>query len=159
MLTQQILGKLSPCQSLLVGEFGCQRWFDSAPGESLRQHRQGVSHIDHGIQAGAEKIGCAHDQDPPESNSLHNVSRKIWCTAFTKTSEDSCGFLGFCRVDYRITRQSGSHARLTCEYPVQHHVTVPLHDPLRVGTLAGVLAAVADAHSLSREELLQKLLG
>ncbi len=28
MLTQQILGKLSPCQSLLVGKFGCQSLFD-----------------------------------------------------------------------------------------------------------------------------------
>ena len=99
MLTQQILGKLYLRWSLLAGEFSCQRLFDSAPGKSLRQHRQGVSHIDHGVQAGAEKIGCAHDQNPPEINSSYNVYREIWCTAFTKTSEDSCGFPGFCRAD------------------------------------------------------------
>ena len=63
------------------------------------------------------------------------------------------------KLDYVATRQSGSHVRLTCNVPTQHHVTVPNHDPLRIGTLAGILAAVADAHHMTRDELLQKLFG
>lgn len=63
------------------------------------------------------------------------------------------------RFGYTTTRQTGSHVRLTCESPAQHHVTVPLHDPLRIGTLAAILAAVADAHGLTRDELLQSLFG
>lgn len=63
------------------------------------------------------------------------------------------------KLGYAPTRQTGSHVRLTCESPVQHHVTVPMHDPLRIGTLAGILAAVAEAHQLTRDELLQKLFG
>ena len=63
------------------------------------------------------------------------------------------------KFDYSPTRQTGSHVRLTCESPVQHHVTVPMHDPLRIGTLAAVLTAVADAHGLTRDELLQRLFG
>jgi predicted RNA binding protein YcfA (HicA-like mRNA interferase family) len=39
-------------------------------------------------------------------------------------------------LGYRQTRQTGSHVRVTCDAPRQHHVTIPLHDPLRVGTLA-----------------------
>jgi phage protein D len=39
----------------------------------------------------------------------------------------------------------------------EHHVTVPNHDPLRVGTLSAILAAVAAHHGLSRNELLQTL--
>ena len=62
-------------------------------------------------------------------------------------------------LGYSATRQTGSHVRLTCEQPAQHHVTVPLHDPLRIGTLAAVLAAVADEHGLTRDELLQRLFG
>ena len=62
-------------------------------------------------------------------------------------------------LGYSATRQTGSHVRLTCEQPAQHHVTVPLHDPLRIGTLAAVLAAVADKHGLTRDELLQRLFG
>ncbi len=62
-------------------------------------------------------------------------------------------------LGYRPTRQTGSHVRLTCISPVQHHVTVPRNDPLRIGTLAAILAEVAAAHRLSREELLHKLFG
>ena len=61
------------------------------------------------------------------------------------------------RLGYTVTRQTGSHVRLTCPAPQEHHVTVPLHDPLRVGTLAAILSAVASAHGLSREHLLAKL--
>jgi len=63
------------------------------------------------------------------------------------------------KLGYTPTRQTGSHVRLTCESPAQHHITVPLHDPLRIGTLAAILAAVADAHGLTRDELLQSLFG
>ena len=62
------------------------------------------------------------------------------------------------KLGYKATRQTGSHVRLTCDASnqsavKQHHLTVPLHDPLRIGTLAAILAAVADAHGLSRDEL------
>ena len=63
------------------------------------------------------------------------------------------------KLGYSPTRQTGSHVRLTCESPVQHHVTLPMHDPLRIGILAAVLTAVADAHGLTRDELLQRLFG
>ena len=62
------------------------------------------------------------------------------------------------KLDYKATRQTGSHVRLTCELPAQHHVTVPLHDPLRIGTLAAILSAVAEAHGLTREELQTRIL-
>ena len=63
------------------------------------------------------------------------------------------------KLGYVATRQSGSHVRLTCSEPAQHHVTVPLHDALRIGTLANILTTVADARRLTREELLQRLFG
>ena len=63
------------------------------------------------------------------------------------------------KLGYLPTRQTGSHVRLTCQLPAQHHLTVPLHDPLRIGTLAAVLTAVADAHGLTRDELMQRLFG
>lgn len=63
------------------------------------------------------------------------------------------------RLGYVATRQTGSHVRLTCSTPQEHHVTVPRHDALRVGTLAAILSDVATAHSLTREELLSRLFG
>jgi predicted RNA binding protein YcfA (HicA-like mRNA interferase family) len=63
------------------------------------------------------------------------------------------------RIGYVATRQTGSHVRLTSAQPPQHHVTVPLHDPLRIGTLAAIVAAVAQARQVSRDELLRQLFG
>ena len=63
------------------------------------------------------------------------------------------------KLGYRITRQTGSHVRLTTTEGGEHHVTVPAHTPLRVGTLAGILDVVARHHGLTREQLLARLLG
>lgn len=62
-------------------------------------------------------------------------------------------------LGYRVTRQVGSHVRLTCDLPREHHITIPNHDYLRVGTLAAILSDVAAHHGMSREELLGKLFG
>lgn len=56
-------------------------------------------------------------------------------------------------------RQSGSHVRLTSLQPKEHHLTVPLHDPLRIGTLAAILADVAAHHATTRDTLITKLFG
>jgi hypothetical protein len=48
--------------------------------------------------------------------------------------------------------------RLTSQLHGEHHVTVPRHDPLRVGTLAAILDAVATHHGLDRDELLSRLM-
>ncbi len=61
------------------------------------------------------------------------------------------------RMEYKVTRQTGSHLRLTSHVGGEHHVTIPNHDPLRVGTLAAILAAVAAHHGLMRDELIQRL--
>jgi predicted RNA binding protein YcfA (HicA-like mRNA interferase family) len=63
------------------------------------------------------------------------------------------------RFGYEVTRQTGSHLRLTCSDPPEHHVTVPAHDSLRVGTLASILQSVAARHGLTRDELAARLFG
>jgi len=63
------------------------------------------------------------------------------------------------RLGYAVTRQTGSHLRLTTSERDQHHVTIPNHDPLKVGTLAGILNDVAAHLEISREELVQRLFG
>ncbi|MGQ0658188.1 MAG: type II toxin-antitoxin system HicA family toxin [Chromatiales bacterium] len=62
-------------------------------------------------------------------------------------------------LGYRVTRQTGSHIRLTCDTPDRHHITIPDHDTLRVGTLSAILADVTAHHGLGRDELVQKLFG
>jgi predicted RNA binding protein YcfA (HicA-like mRNA interferase family) len=63
------------------------------------------------------------------------------------------------RLGYLPTRQTGSHVRITCTSPKEHHITVPLHDPLRIGTLAAILAEISSHHSMSRDMLIGKLFG
>jgi len=61
-------------------------------------------------------------------------------------------------LGYTPVRQSGSHVRLTAtDAQGQHHVTIPRHDPLRVGTLAAIISAVADRRGMTRDELLRRL--
>ena len=60
---------------------------------------------------------------------------------------------------YSIIRQTGSHMRLVSSRNGEHHVTIPQHDPLRVGTLASFLDAVAGHLGLARDEVVSKLFG
>ena len=62
------------------------------------------------------------------------------------------------KVGYVVTRQVGSHIRLTHPGPPQRHLTIPAHDPLKLGTLAAILAEVADQIGLERDDLLRYLL-
>ena len=60
-------------------------------------------------------------------------------------------------LGYKVTRQTGSHIRLTTEEKGKHSLTIPAHNPIRVGTLNSILKDVANYHSLSLEELIKLL--
>lgn len=60
-------------------------------------------------------------------------------------------------LGYHVTRQSGSHLRLTTTEGGDHHVTIPRHDPVRIGTLAAILDDVAEHFEISRDELLTRI--
>lgn len=60
-------------------------------------------------------------------------------------------------LGYRMTRQTGSHLRLTTLERGEHHVTVPRHAALRIGTLAGILGDVAQHAGVTREALIERL--
>jgi len=62
------------------------------------------------------------------------------------------------KLGYMVVRQTGSHMRLSCEAPKDgHHVTIPAHSPLKIGTLNGILDDVAAFHSMTKEELVDLL--
>ena len=61
---------------------------------------------------------------------------------------------------YSITRQSGSHMRLSRQIgEQQQHLTIPAHKPMRVGTLRQILKDVASQTGVSLEELVQSIGG
>jgi len=63
------------------------------------------------------------------------------------------------RYGYEVTRQTGSHIHLTTTQEGKHHVTIPLHGSLRVGTLSAVLSDVAEHLGIPRQTLVETLFG
>jgi len=63
------------------------------------------------------------------------------------------------RYGYEITRQTGSHMRLTTTQGGEHHVTIPRHESLRAGTLSAILRDVAEHLDIPRRTLLEMLFG
>jgi len=62
------------------------------------------------------------------------------------------------RHGYEITRQTGSHLRLTSKIKgSQHHITIPAHEELKVGTLSAILADVAAYLEISRAAVIESL--
>ncbi|MEA3444227.1 MAG: type II toxin-antitoxin system HicA family toxin [Bacteroidota bacterium] len=54
---------------------------------------------------------------------------------------------------YSITRQSGSHIRLSTEQNGVHHITIPDHNPLSIGTLSSILNDIALHFDISKKDL------
>lgn len=61
------------------------------------------------------------------------------------------------KYDYHITRQTGSHIRLTTHQHGEHHITIPRHKSLTVGTLNGILTDIANHFSTTKEVLIREL--
>jgi predicted RNA binding protein YcfA (HicA-like mRNA interferase family) len=60
---------------------------------------------------------------------------------------------------YVTTRQTGSHIRLTTRQNDQHHLTIPNHDPIRIGTLNAILLEIANHFDISKEKVVDQLFG
>ena len=60
-------------------------------------------------------------------------------------------------LGYHVTRQAGSHMRLPTQGAGEHPVTIPAHTPLRVGTLASILADVGGHFGMTRRTPRQAL--
>jgi len=63
------------------------------------------------------------------------------------------------KFGYKITRQSGSHLRLTRIAEEKHHITIPIHKNLKVGTLNNILKDVAERLGKTKEELMKDIWG
>ena len=61
------------------------------------------------------------------------------------------------KLGYAPTRQTGSHVRLTTTKGGERHVTVPAHDPIKVGTLASIVRDLSEHHKMTRDEVIRTL--
>ncbi len=62
------------------------------------------------------------------------------------------------KLGYEQSRQVGSHIRLVTNLKgKEFHMTIPNHNPLKVGTLNNILKEISNQLEISKEELLRKL--
>jgi predicted RNA binding protein YcfA (HicA-like mRNA interferase family) len=61
------------------------------------------------------------------------------------------------KLGYKVSHQTGSHIRLSTEEKGEHHLTIPAHNPLKIGTLNSILRDVGNHFHLNKNELLNKL--
>lgn len=61
------------------------------------------------------------------------------------------------KLDYIETRQTGSHIRLTTMKNGKHSITIPAHNPIKIGTLSSILNDIANHHNITKQELLNLL--
>ena len=70
--------------------------------------------------------------------------------------EELAALLG--KYGYKITRQTGSHMRLTSTSKgFEHHITIPRYKPLRVGTLSSIVNEIAAYLEIERQKLVEEL--
>jgi len=62
------------------------------------------------------------------------------------------------RYKYKVVRESGSHIRLISMYQqTEHKITIPDHQPIKIGTLNHILNDIGEYLKISKQTLIQEL--
>lgn len=61
------------------------------------------------------------------------------------------------KFGYTVSRQKGSHIRLTTLQNGQHHITIPNHNPVRLGTLSSIINDVALHFGKTKEMIAEEI--
>lgn len=59
------------------------------------------------------------------------------------------------KMGYEVSRQKGSHIRLTSSN-LNNHITIPNHNPLKIGTLNNILKDLSGFLKIPKDEILSK---
>ncbi len=60
------------------------------------------------------------------------------------------------KIGYDVTRQKGSHIRLSkTSEGSTHHITIPNHDPIKIGTLNSILKDLSEELKIPKEDNLK----
>ena len=60
-------------------------------------------------------------------------------------------------LGYEVTRQTGSHIRITTTRDGENHEVIPHHHPIKTGTLSSILKHIAAHHRMTVDDLLKML--
>ena len=58
---------------------------------------------------------------------------------------------------YEVVRQNGSHISVTTQKNGQHHLAIPNHDPIKIGTLNGIVNRIAIHFRIDKQHVFEKL--
>ena len=61
------------------------------------------------------------------------------------------------KYGYEVTNQRGSHIKITTVKNGEHHIVIPNHNPIKMGTLNGIITQVARHFSLTKNQVLENL--
>jgi predicted RNA binding protein YcfA (HicA-like mRNA interferase family) len=62
------------------------------------------------------------------------------------------------QIGYKITRQKGSHIRLTnIQLKGEHHITIPNHSPIKIGTLNNIMKEISEKLDITKDDLIIQL--
>jgi predicted RNA binding protein YcfA (HicA-like mRNA interferase family) len=53
--------------------------------------------------------------------------------------------------------QKGRHVRLTTTREGEHHITIPKHNPLKIGTLNSIISDIADHYRVTKKDVIKDL--
>ncbi len=59
--------------------------------------------------------------------------------------------------DYKVVHQQGSYIILETEIPSHQRISIPNHDPLRLGTLNSILRAVSRHKGVTKPDIVNTL--
>ena len=80
---------------------------------------------------------------------MKKIPRDISGTALVKLLDKTYGYIQ--------TRQTGSHIRLTTQLNGEHHITIPNHDPIKLGTLSAILFDIAFHQHKTKQQIIDEL--
>jgi predicted RNA binding protein YcfA (HicA-like mRNA interferase family) len=58
---------------------------------------------------------------------------------------------------YEVVSQKGSHIKVATSRNGQHHLAIPNHDPIKIGTLNAIIRQVSDHIGKGKEEVFEEL--
>jgi len=61
------------------------------------------------------------------------------------------------KFGYHVSRQKGSHIRLTTLQKGEHYITIPNHNPIRLGILSSIITDIAVHFKKTKEEMVINL--
>lgn len=58
------------------------------------------------------------------------------------------------KIGYEKTKQTGSHIKLTKKLNIgEHNITIPNHNPIKIGTLNNIINDLSENLKLNKEEI------